>query len=143
MPDKQHEGLKLLKDIRSINKMIEELNLQIKELYSKMTSTTITPKEVNVQSSGNPDPLGDAMAVYVEYEKQLQDYQLELCKKKMIAIKVIKEMSIDCQTIIILKYFKGKTIDKISEEIGYSWRWTWEKTHEAEQEFIGIYEKST
>ena len=53
MADKQDEGLKLLKEIRSINRMIDELQMQIDEIYSMLTSTTVKPKEVNVQSSGD------------------------------------------------------------------------------------------
>ena len=143
MADKQDEGLKLLKEIRSINRMIDELQMQIDEIYSMLTSTTVKPKEVNVQSSGDSDPLATKMAIILEYQEKIQTYQSELCQKKMLALKTIQQMSIANQEIIILKYYKGYSIDAIGQKIGYEYRWTWEKIHEAEQEFILIYEKTT
>lgn len=143
MADKQDEGLKLLKEIRSINHMIEELQMQIDEIYSMLTSTTVKPKELNVQTSGDPDPLATKMGIILEYQERLETYQAELCNKKMTALKVIQQMTISNQEIIILKYFKGFSIEAIGQRIGYEYRWTWEKIHEAEREFISIYEKTT
>lgn len=143
MADKQDEGLKLLKEIKNINHMIEELQMQIDEIYSMLTSTTVKPKDVNVQSSGDPDPLATKMAIIIEYQEKLQAYQVELCQKKMLVINVFQQMTIENQRIITLRYFNGYSIEAIAQKIGYEYRWTWEKIHEAEREFISIYEKTT
>lgn len=143
MADKQDEGLKLLKEIRGINHMIEELQLQIDDIYAKLTSTTVKPKEVNVMSSGEPDPMATNMANIIEYQEKLQEYQAELCKKKMLALGIIQQMDIDNQRVITLRYFKGYSVEEIGIKISYSYRWAWEKIHEAEKEFISIYEKTT
>lgn len=143
MVSKQDEGLKLLKEIRSINHMIEELQMQIDEIYSILTSTTVKPKEINIQVSGDQDPLATKMCKVLEYQERLQTYQSELCEKKLLALKVIQQMNIDNQRILILRYFKGYSVEIIGERINYSYRWAWEKVHEAEQEFIVLYEKTT
>lgn len=141
--NKQDEALKLLKEIRSINRMIDELQMQIDEIYSMLTSTTVKPKDMNVQTSGDPNPLATKMCKVLEYQELLQTYQAELCSKKLSALKVIQQMTIDNQQILILRYFKGYSVEIIGDKINYSYRWAWEKIHEAEQEFITIYEKTT
>lgn len=143
MADKQDEGLKLLKEIRSINHMIEELQMQIDGIYSMLTSTTVKPKEINIMTSSDPDPMATRMCKILEYQEQLQKHQAELCDKKLLALKVIQQMDIDNQRIIILRYYKGYSVEEIGEKINYSYRWAWEKIHDAEKEFLNIYEKTT
>lgn len=141
--DKQDEALKLLKDIRHTSIMIEELQEEIDKIYTMLTSTTIKPKEINVQSSGDSDPMATKMIMILEYQEKLQNYQQELCEKKLHALKIIQQMDIEKQQIITLRYYKGYTVERIGEQVGYTYRWAWEKIHEAEQDFITIYEKST
>lgn len=141
--DKQDEGLKLLKEIRHITKLIEELQDEIDKIYTVLTSTTIRPKEVDVMSSGDNDPMATKMCKIIEYQEQVQKYQSTLCEKKLKALKIIQQMDIDNQRIITLRYFKGYSVEEIGERIGYTYRWAWEKIHDAEAEFISIYEKTT
>lgn len=140
--DRQDEALKLLKDIKSINRMIEELQMQIDEIYSMLTSTTVKPKEVNVQSSGDADPLATKMCKILECQEELQKHQTELCERKSKAIKIIQQMDIDNQSIIVMRYFRGLTIEEIAEELRRSsYYHTWEVVHKAEEEFCDIYSK--
>lgn len=137
--DKQDEALKLLKEIKSINFMIENIQAQIDETYSMLTSTTVKPKEVDVQTSKQSDPMADKLIKIMEFQTKLQDYQMELIEKKAIALKVIKQMDIEMQQLLLLRYFQGYSIEQIAEQIAYTARWTWEKIHLAEEMFISIY----
>ena len=83
--DRQDEALKLLKDIRHINHLIEQLQEDIDKIYTSLTNTTIKPKEIDVQVSLPSDPMADKIAQAVEYQNLLQEYQAELIKKKTIA----------------------------------------------------------
>ena len=56
---------------------------------------------------------------------------------------VIKQMNIDNQQLLLLRYFKGYSIEEVGQNVGYTYKWAWEKIHQAEEEFIGIYEKTT
>jgi len=142
MADKQDEGLILLREIKSINRMIEELQEQINNVYSMLTSTTIKPKDVDVQSSGDNDPMSTRMCQILEYQEQLQLYQSELCAKKLLALKTIQQMNIERQQIIIMRYYKGLTIEEIAEALNRSsYYHTWEIVHQAEEEFCNIYSK--
>ena len=140
--DKQDEALKLLKDIKHINKLIEQLQEDIDRIYTTLTNTTIKPKEINVQTSLPADPMADKIAQAVEYQNALEEYQHELVEKKSKALNVIKQMELKDQQYIILKYFNQKTIDQIGEIVGYAFRQTWENIHHAEQQFIETYIKS-
>ena len=139
--DKQDEGLKLLKNIRHINHLIETLQNQIDEIYTTLTNTTIKPKEINVQNSLPSDPMADRVIEVIEYQKQLQEYQMELVRSKQMALDVVRQMNIENQQLLLLRYFKGYSVEEVGERVGYSYRWAWERIHQAEEEFIGIYEK--
>lgn len=141
--DRQDEALKLLKEIRHINHLIEQLQEDIDKIYTSLTNATIKPKEVDVQTSLPADPMADKVAQVVEYQAQLQDYQDELIKRKTIALNVIKQMDIDKQQILLLRYFKGYSVEEVGNKSGYTYRWAWEKIHQAEEDFIAIYEKTT
>ena len=78
----------------------------------------------------------------MEYEKKLEEHQMNLIERKNIAINTIKLMDIDSQQYILLKYMNNKTIEEISKIVGYGERQTWENIHKAEQQFIDIYTKN-
>lgn len=137
--DKQDEALKLLKDIRHINHLIERLQEQIDEIYTNLTNATVKPKEIDVQTSLPSDPMADKVIKVVEYEKQLEEYQRDLIERKNIAIGIIRQLDIDSQQYLILKYLSNKTIEEIGHIVGYAYRQTWENIHRAEQQFIEIY----
>lgn len=141
--DKQDEALKLLKDIRHITAMIMRLQEQIDEIYTALTNATVKPKEINVQTSLPTDPMADRVIKAVEFQKELQEYQIELISRKNKALNVIKQMNIDNQQLLLLRYFKGYSIEEVGQNVGYTYKWAWEKIHQAEEEFIGIYEKTT
>lgn len=140
---KQDEALRLLKDIRHINHLIEQLQEDIDKIYTALTNTTVKPKEIDVQTSLPADPMADKVAEAVEYQTKLQEYQNELIMRKNIALKIIKQMDIDKQQLLLLRYFKGYSVEEVGNKSGYTYRWAWEKIHQAEEDFIGIYEKTT
>ena len=137
--DKQDEALRLLKDIKHINHLIEKLQEQIDEIYTALTNATVKAKEVDVQTSLPADPMADNVIKIVEYERQLEEYQKELIDRKNIALGIIRQLSIDDQQYIVLKYMSNKTIEEIGQIVGYAYRQTWENIHKAEQQFINIY----
>ena len=141
--DKGSEGLKLLKDVKHITYQIEVLQEQIDEVYTQLTKTTVKPKEINVTTSTPADPMADRIITMLEYQKQIEEYQVELYKKKVKVITLLKSMEIEEQRILILRYFKSCTVEDIADKIGYTYRWAWEKLHQAESNFIDLYSKTT
>lgn len=141
--DKQDEALKLLKEIRRINHVIEVLQEQIDKIYATLTNATVKPKDIDVQTSLPTDPMAEMVIQAIEFQKQLQEHQLELVERKNKALNVIRQMEIDHQQLLLLRYFKGYSVEDVGIKVGYTYRWAWEKIHQAEEEFIGIYEKTT
>ena len=141
--DKQDEALKLLKNIRHITRTIEELQMQIDATYTMLTNTTVKPKQIDVQTSLPADPMADKICLLIEYQETLQDHQTELINQKNAAIKIIRQMEIEEQQVLLLRYFKNYSIEEVGEKVGYTYRWAWEKIHKAEENFISIYEKTT
>lgn len=141
--DRQDEALKLLKEIRHINHMIEQVQEQIDEIYTTLTNTTVKAKEIDVQTSIPNDPMADMIIKAVEYQKELQEYQATLIDRKNVALSVIRQMKIENQQLLLLRYFKGYSVEEVGNNAGYTYRWAWEKIHSAEEEFISIYEKTT
>lgn len=138
--DKQSEGLRMLKDIKNLNHYIEELQEQIDNIYTILTSTTVKPKDINIMTSSDPDPMSTRMAKILEYQEKLQEYQTELCARKVIVLELIRSMDIEEQRVLCLRYLQGYSVEYIGELIGYTYRWTWEKLHKAEEHFIELYE---
>lgn len=141
--DKQDEALMLLKNIRHITRTIEELQMQIDATYTMLTNTTVKPKQIDVQTSLPADPMADKICKLIEFQETLQDYQMELIEKKELALGIIRQMEIEKQRVLLLRYFKNYSIEEVGEKVGYTYRWAWEKIHQAEEDFISIYEKST
>lgn len=141
--DKQDEALILLKEIKIINKQIDQLQEMIETVYTTLTNATVKPKEIDVQTSLPADPMADKVIQVIEYQKTLEEYQQQLINKRLLAINIIRQMETEHQHLIMLKYFRCFTIERIADEVGYTYRWTWEKIHQAEEEFISIYEKTT
>lgn len=141
--DKQDEALKLLRNIRRIDHVVKMLQEQIDKIYATLTNATVKPKDINVQSSLPNDPMADMVIQAIEYQKQLQEHQMDLINSKNKALEVIRRMDIDNQQLLLLRYFKGYSVEEVGIKVGYTYRWAWERIHEAEEEFIGLYEKTT
>ena len=141
MKSKRDEAIKLLKDIRSMIHNCILLEEEMSKLYASLTSTTIRIKEVGVQSSGAKDPLGDKMAEVIEYQTKLKDYQVELYTKKSRALDVIKTMNAEEQGLMMLRYFKGHSIEKVANLFEMSYFGMWKKLNKIEEKFCEKYEE--
>lgn len=132
-------GLELLRNLRHITALIEELQEQIDHTYSMLTGTAIKQKLVDVQTSAPVDQMAEKMADILELQEKLQKHQAELCQKKNTALSIIKRMEIEHQQLLIRRYMKGLTIEQVAEEASWSYYWTWQKLHEAEDIFCKLF----
>lgn len=128
-------GLEILKSIRSITKMIRRLQEELDMTYSSATNITQKIKAISVQTSASGDSMADRIAEIIEYQNQIEAYQNELYKKKGVVLHTLMMLPVEEQQMLLLRYFKGMTIEGIAEELDWSYRWTWDKLHEAERKF--------
>lgn len=140
MGEHKNEALELLKSIRRITEMIEELQEEIARIYAMLTSTTVKAKTVDVQTSLPEDPMGTRVAEIIEYQEQLENYQKELCNKKCQVLITLKNLDVEEQRVLLLRYFKVMSIEKVAEEMEWSYYWTWQKLHKAEESFCEHYQ---
>ena len=139
--DKQYEALKLLKDIRHINKQIDLLIDDIEVAYTRLTSTTVKPKDMNIQTSLPADPMADKIIELVEHQRQLDSYQRNLLDKREIFFMILEKTHAESQVYLTLRYLQGKSVEDIGNEQGYGYRRAWDKLHDAEVDFIENYLK--
>lgn len=139
--DKQDEALKLLKDIRHINKQIDLLIDDIEVAYTRLTSTTVKPKDMNIQTSLPADPMADKIIELVEHQRQLDSYQRNLLDKREIFFMILEKTHAESQVYLTLRYLQGKSVEDIGNEQGYGYRRAWDKLHDAEVDFIENYLK--
>lgn len=133
--DNKSNGLEILKSIKNITNMIRRLQEEIDTTYAAVTNITQKIKDVNVQSSMSGDSMGDKIAEIIEYQNQIEEYQNELCKKKAIVLETLKSMKIEDQQILLLRYFRGMSIEAMATEMEWSYYWTWQQVHKAEEKF--------
>ena len=75
---------KYLSQISRIDHAIANKLEEIKKLSDMATSISISPKEVDVQSSGNPDKMGSAVSKIVDLQNEIQALVDELVDKRTI-----------------------------------------------------------
>ena len=60
-----------LLEIRKLNRKIDNKQIQLDSLNALITSITPTLKEINVQSNGSQDRLGDSMAKIIDLQDEI------------------------------------------------------------------------
>lgn len=78
-----------------------------------------------------------------DYLQMLQENEKALIARKKEALRVIKQMKPKNQRLIMLRYFERKTKEEIGEIVGYTYKAVWGKIHEAEAEFMDLFENIT
>lgn len=127
---------KYLSQISRIDHAIANKLEEIKRLSDMATSISISPKEVDVQSSGNPDKMGSAVSKIVDLQNEVQTLVDELVDKRRIIISQIDSMdNTDVYIVLSSHYVNGKDWNLISVEMKYSYRNIMKLRKRALQEF--------
>lgn len=133
-----------LSQIERIDHAIANKLEEIKRLSDMATSISISPKEVDVQSSGNPDKMGSAVSKIVDLQNEIQTLVDELVDKRRIIISQIDSMeNTNVYIVLYAHYVDNKDWNLISVEMGYSYRNIMKLRKKAirefEKKFGGIY----
>jgi len=129
-------GKEFLKQIRDINITIISLQLEIERINTMLTSTTIRPKEVDVQTSGQSDPMADKVIKKVEYEDKLKEMLGRQMDIKEQALKLID--SLDRQedkSFLMLRYLNCMSYKQIMDKTEMSLAGIKKRLSEAEKRF--------
>lgn len=112
-----------LSRFQRINQEIDGDLAEIFRLKSMAMSITVAQKEVNVQSSGDKDRLGAAMAKIVDLENEINEKidGMQISRDKMI--NQLKEIENEMEySVLYDRYIKNLTFDKIATARNYSLR---------------------
>lgn len=141
--EKTTRGREHLEQMRGLDNYIKQLNMQIEQEESLLTDISVHYKEVSVQTSGAKDLMSEKIPEIVELQNQLKAYVKELEGKKLLTLRLLKQMKDRRHSqLLMLYYMQNKTLEKTAEAMDKSYTWTWEEMQEAIQEFERLF-KST
>lgn len=127
---------KYLSQINRCDHVIKNKMAEIQKLSNMATSISISPKEVDVQSSGNPDKMGSAVAKIADLQNEIKELVCEFVEKRRVIIGQIDSMeNTDVYIVLYAHYVDNKDWNLISVEMGYSYRNIMRLKKRALQEF--------
>lgn len=131
-----------LEEIRELDNLIKTIKEQIEIETAKLTDTAVHYKEIQVQTSGAKDKIGERTPKIADFQIELEQYIQELQEKKSKALALIKKIPAKSQRLLILCYMQNKTMKEIEREMKLSHKSASEKKNKAVKEFEKIYEKN-
>lgn len=134
-------GREFLNEIRESNKTIEILKQQIEIEEARVMDISVHYKDVQVQSSGSGNMMWEKVPEIVSMINQLENNARKLAGKKDYAISIIQQLKPRRQSVLVLYYIQGKTIEKAAEEMKKSYRWFWDELQAAVMDFSRIFEE--
>lgn len=104
---------KYLEQVEKYNRMIKNKMDDVGKLHSMATSTTVRPKDVNIQKTSDKDKIGTVVVKIVEMEKEID----ALIDKRSDIINQIDGIEdLKMYEVLTQKYVKNLPIDSISVE---------------------------
>lgn len=112
-----------LGQISKLNFRIKNKMEEINQLRDMACSISVSPKEVNVQSSGEPDKMGSIVSKIADAEVELADsVERSLQKKKEIVQQIEMIPNANQYRILYNRYVLCKDWNVISVEMGCTFR---------------------
>ena len=134
-------GQVFLEEVKELDKLIKQIKDQIEIEEGMLTDTAVHYKDIQVQTSGAKDMIGEKVPEIADLINDLKEYKRELADKKRLALTVIRKLQPRRQSILMLYYIQGKTLEKTAEEMGKSYTWLWDEMQEAVTDFSKIFEE--
>jgi len=134
-------GQVFLEEVKDLDKLIKQIKDQIEIEEGMLTDTAVHYKDIQVQTSGAKDMIGEKVPEIADLINDLKEYKRELADKKRLALTVIRKLQPRRQSILMLYYIQGKTLEKTAEEMGKSYTWLWDEMQEAVTDFSKIFEE--
>lgn len=137
----QSPGEKYLEEMKELDGLIKSLKQQIRHESNMLTDTAVHYKDIQVQSGGVKDIIGEKVPELTELKEQFTAYVKELSGKKVKALSIIKTMRTRRQRVIITYFMQNNTIEKTAEKMNKSYTWTWNEIQAAVLEFDKLFQK--
>jgi len=110
-----------LQEIRKLDRKIQNKQMEVESLRELLLSITAHTKEINVQSSGPGDKVGDNVAKIIDLQDEINADIDKYVDRKLEAIRKINELGNDDYAgILIRRYVKYEDWNTIAEALGYT-----------------------
>lgn len=121
--NKVEEAKQELREYRDNIKYIEEKQNDAEELRNRIEKITSNVSGMPNAKGDNLDnaPLEDSLDRIRAIEKECKKKLEELLLKKFLVENKIERLEQPYKSILYLRYIRGNTLNKVSEEIGYSY----------------------
>ena len=123
MTEHKNPAKAYLSRYRALKYKTAAIERAIRQAFEDATNTTVTLKEICVQTSGGGDMMANAVIKAVDATKYLEDQRQEcqtVMREIMAAIKSVPDET--QQTVLIEKYINGRTLAQIQTDIHYEQR---------------------
>lgn len=135
-------GKEFLKNIKRADLIIQTMQEDIDFLWTKLTSTTAKPKEVNVMVT-KEDLMPETIEKIINLRKEINEKIDEYVDMRTEAKRMVDQIEdYNLQAVLIKYYFQNKTLEQTSVEIDKSYQWTCELRDRALLEFEKIFSKN-
>jgi hypothetical protein len=120
------------------DRMVENKLLDIEKMRTMVTSTSVSQKDVNVQTSADKDKLGSIVTKIVQLEKETD----ELIDKRFDIVRKIEKMpNLNEYDVLIQKYVLKKQIKELELDNASTYKQKLRFLKKAEKSFEELYGK--
>jgi hypothetical protein len=120
------------------DRMVENKLLDIEKMRTMVTSTSVSQKDVNVQTSTDKDKLGSIVTKIVQLEKETD----ELIDKRFDIVRKIEKMpNLNEYDVLIQKYVLKKQIKELELDNASTYKQKLRFLKKAEKSFEELYGK--
>lgn len=112
-----------LSQIEKLDKLIENKTVEKAQWRSIATSVTAQLGGERVQSSGNPQKITDAIATYLDLEREINCFLSEQIEKKKDIISVIEQLNPTEYDVLHKIYVQYKTLQEVADKYNRTYSW--------------------
>lgn len=116
-----------LEQLAKLNKLIENKMIERQQWMSIATGSGQGTDSERVQSSGNPQKMADAVARYVDIEREIDAAIDKFIEKRNHIISVIEQLPVTEYDILHKVYVQGIPLDEAAVAFGKSYSWVTSK----------------
>ena len=114
-------AFEFLNELKKIDAMIKNKEIEIEQWKSIATSSTVHSDRERVQSSGSKQKMADAVVEFVGIMAEVEIEKNRLIQKKREIIRVIEQLPVEQYTVLHLVYVQDFTLKMAAYEQGISY----------------------
>lgn len=116
-----------LEQLAKLNKLIENKMIEQQQWKSIAVGSGQGTDSERVQSSGNPQKMADAVARYIDIEREIDAAIDKYVNKRNHIISVIEQLPVTEYDILHKVYVQGVPLDEVAVAFGKSYSWVTSK----------------